>query len=381
MGNGLGMNTQFDTTVFPVVTVIDLETGSHKKTENISLADVDQPVGLPWDTALAIDDRELWVVNAGSNNISVIDISNPNLPARVANIEVSHNPRGIVFSPEGNTAFVHNTLAGTVSVIDTQTYSLIDEIASTSIPLPPLLLEGKRLFHSSARPELAQASWISCNTCHVEGEQDGRTWFVQFLGEVPPGEQPVIKRNTTSLLGMLETYPLRWSGEWDESADSEFSIRFEQFGTGLIAGEMHDTLGIPNQGRSAELDALAAFIDSLPVPEREINLTPAELRGKEIFESLESGCLECHPPPLFTDLASHDVGTGDKPGEWFGAEFDTPTLRYLFDSAPYLHDGISPDLLHLLTDANPADQHGVTSHLNDQELEDLIAYLMVLPHN
>jgi len=74
---------------------------------------------------------------------------------------------------------------------------------------------------------------------------------------------------------------LRWSAEWDESADSEFSIRFEQFVTGLIQGRMHPTLGTPNQGRFYNLDCLTAFIDSLPAPERTQTLTPAEQRGKE----------------------------------------------------------------------------------------------------
>ena len=197
---------------------------------------------------------------------------------------------------------------------------------------------------------------------------------------MPPGEQSIIKRNTTSLLGMVETYPLRWSAEWDESADSEFSIRFEQFGSGLIAGDMHPTLGDPNQGRSADLDSLAAFLDGLEVPNRIQTLSPAAMRGKQIFESEQANCLACHPPPLYTDLGQHDVGTGDKPGEWFGPEFDTPTLRFLFDSAPYLHDGSSPTLHHLLTGANSRDEHGNTSHLNDQQIDDLITFLVALPY-
>jgi hypothetical protein len=143
---------------------------------------------------------------------------------------------------------------------------------------------------------------------------------------------------------MIETYPLRWSAEWDESADSEFSVRFEQFGSGLISGEMHPTLGAPNQGRSYDLDCLAAFIDSLALPERTHALTLAEQRGKAIFESPETGCASCHPAPLYTDLQQHDVGTADGDGEWFGPEIDTPTLRFLYDSAPYLHDG-STDVL------------------------------------
>jgi len=382
MAHGQGLNTQFDNTVFPKVSVLNLETEEHQTSEHISLPETDQPVGLPWDVALACDDTELWVVNAASNDVSVVDISNPTRPARVAHIPVGDNPRGIVISPDGNTAYVNNTLAGTVSVVDTQTYTVTAVITVTDIPLPPVLLRGKRLFHSSARPDLAQASWISCNTCHVEGEHDGRTWLLQYTGAVPPGATPVITRNTTGLLGMIETYPLRWSAEWDESADSEFSVRFEQFGTGLIHdGEMHPTLGTPNQGRSYDLDCLAAFIDSLTVPSRMHTLTLAEQRGKAIFESPATGCATCHPAPLYTDLQAHDVGTADAYGEWFGPLIDTPTLRFLYDSAPYLHDGSAATMRDVLTTANPDDEHGVTSHLTEQEIEDLIAFLLVLPYD
>lgn len=379
MANSLGLNTQFDTTVFPKVSVLNLETSSHQTSEHISLPERDQPVGLPWDVALAKDDAELWVVHAGSNDVSVLDISNPSRPSRVAHVLVGDNPRGIVISPNGSTAYVNNTLAGTVSVMDANGYTVTAVITVTDIPLPPTLLYGKRLYHSSARSDLAQAAWISCNTCHVEGEHDGRTWLLQYTGEIPIGGTPTITRNTTSLLGMIETYPLRWSAEWDESADSEFSVRFEQFGTGLIQGEMHPTLGTPNQGRSYDLDCLAAFIDSLTVPERTHTLTPAEQRGKAIFESTETECAACHPAPLYTDLQVHDVGTADSPGEWFGPLIDTPALRFLYDSAPYLHDGSAATMRDVLTIANPNDEHGVTSHLTEDELADLIAFLLALP--
>jgi YVTN family beta-propeller protein len=381
MANGLGYNTSFDTSVFPKVSVLNLETREHQTTEHISLPETDRPVGLPWAAALNLDETEIWVVNAASNDVSVVDISNPTLPRRLANIPVADKPTGIAFSPDGGLAYVNNSLAGMVSVIDTTTYTVINTIATTDIPLPPTLLHGKRLFFSSARPDLAQAAWISCNTCHIEGEHDGRTWLLQFLGDVPPGEQPVIRRNTTSLLGMIETYPLRWSAEWDESADSEFSIRFEQFGTGLIEGDMHPTLGDPNQSRSYDLDCLAAFIDSLVIPFRTHTLTQAEQRGKIIFESPQTQCAACHPAPLYTDLQVHDVGTAAGEGEWFGPLIDTPTLRFLYDSAPYLHDGSAATLDDVLTSSNPGDQHGVTSHLTAQEMDDLVAFLLALPAN
>ena len=382
MANGRGLNTGFDTTVFPKVSVLNLETDAHQTSEHIPLPETDQPVGLPWAVALARDDTELWVVNAASNDVSVVDIHDPDHPRRLAHISVGSNPRGVVISPDGATAYINNTLDGTVSVIDAETYTVTAVITVTHIPLPPALLHGKRLFYSSARSDLSRARWISCNTCHIEGEHDGRTWLLQYTGAVPVGAAAVITRNTTSLLGMIETYPLRWSAEWDESADLEFSVRFEQFGSGLIHdGEMHPTRGAPNQGRSYDLDCLAAFIDSLRAPERTHTLTPAEKRGKVIFESDETGCADCHPVPLYTDLKQHDVGTADAYGEWFGPLIDTPTLRFLYDSAPYLHDGSAVTLRDVLTTANPHDAHGVTSHLSEEEIADLVAFLLALPYS
>jgi YVTN family beta-propeller protein len=237
----------FDTTVFPLVTVVDLGAGEMLHREILSLPEADRPVGLPYDASFLPDGSKLYVVNAASNDLSVIDMSTG---LRAAHLNVGDNPRGVVVSPDGQRAYVNNTLAGTVSVIDTTGDVVTDVIKVTEIPLPPVLLHGKRVFHSSRDPDLSKESWMSCNTCHWEGEHDGRTWTFSFSGP----------RNTTSLLGMINTYPLRWSAEWDESADSEFAITEEQFGEGLLGGGMHSPLGEPNAGRSYDLDALALFI-------------------------------------------------------------------------------------------------------------------------
>ncbi|MCK5246493.1 hypothetical protein KAR02_06315 [Candidatus Bipolaricaulota bacterium] len=381
MAHGLGRNTQFDNTVFAKVSVIDLQDSIHATAEHISLPEKDQPVGLPWDVSLAKGGTELWVVNAASNDVSILSIEDPKRPRRVAHIAVSHNPRGIVIDEARGRAYVANSLAGSVSVIDTNLYEIVDEVLVTKNPLPPILLTGKRLFHTSVPGTVAKAAWTSCNTCHIEGEHDGRTWLLQYTGDVPIGADPVVRRNTTSLLGMIETYPLRWSAEWDESADSEFSIRLEQFGTGLIEGQMHPTLGTPNQGRSYELDSLATFIDSLGLPERQHTLTAAEERGKALFESELTECIVCHPPPLYTDLKQQDVGTVDgKDAEWFGPLIDTPTLRFLYDSAPYFHDGSARTLYETVTFQSPNSEHDVSSILTEEQIDDLIRFLLILPY-
>jgi len=368
----------FDTTLFPLVSLLDLSAMEHLVGQQFDLGTLDPPgVGLPFDAAVTGDGQELWVVNAASDDVSVIDLAGRTL---AAHIEVGANPRGIVLSPDGATAYVDNTLAGTVSVIDTASYSVAAEITVTSIPLPPALLSGKRLFHSSDDPRLARAQWISCNSCHYEGEHDGRTWFFGFAGP----------RNTTGLLGMVETYPLRWSAEWDESADSEYVVRKENFGSGLIDGDLNCTLfppdcihHPPNQGRSYDLDCLAAFIDSLqvrlsPAHERGEPLSEAELRGQAIFLGPDLGCVTCHPPPLYTDLQSHDVGTAT-PDERIGPAYDTPTLRGLFDSAPYFHDGSAATLYACLTRPSPGGEHDVSGLLTEEEIWDLIAFLLALP--
>jgi YVTN family beta-propeller protein len=285
-----------------------------------------------------------------------------------------------VLSPDGGTAYVNNTLSGTVSVIDTSSYAVASTLASTNIPLPPVLLQGKRLFHSSDDPRLSLAQWVSCNTCHFEGEHDGRTWFFGFAGP----------RNTTSLRGMVETYPLRWSAEWDESADSEFANRKENFGTGLIAGDMNCSLSPPdcvnhppNQGLSYDLDCLAAFIDSLqmtpsPAHANGEPLTEAEQRGQDIFIDESLGCVTCHPPPLYTDQQQHDVGTATV-DEKIGPAYDTPSLRGLYDSAPYFHDGSATSLEDALTRPSAGSEHDVSAALSQTELSDLIAFLIALP--
>ena len=60
----------------------------------------------------------------------------------------------------------------------------------------------------------------------------------------------------------------------------------------------------------------------------------------------------CHSPPKFTDQQLHDVGTGEpfldhpsaegKIPETMGPAFDTPSLRELWLTPPFLHDGGLP---------------------------------------
>jgi YVTN family beta-propeller protein len=363
----------FDSTLFPVVIVVDLITGENLPRQRVALDVADRPVSIPIDLALTSSGK-LYVVNAGSNDVSVIDLQKGRA---AAHLQVGHNPRGIVLAPDQKTLYVNNTLSGSVSVIDTQVDKVIGEIVATKIPLPPDVLNGKILFNTSARDRISKDHWISCASCHFDGGMDGRTWFFR--------DGP---RNTPSLLGVKDTLPMHWSGDLDELQDVEATVRNIQAGTGLADGPDNCTPACdqapPNAGRSKDLDDLAAFMRTLkfranPNLNPDGTLNESARRGQALFFSSETRCSTCHVPPLYTDRTKHDVGTGTSPLEAKGTSFDTPSLRGIYNTAPYLHDGSASTLLDVLTTQNRGDFHGKTSHLNSQELLDLVQFLRSLP--
>ena len=358
----------FDTTLFPVLSVIDLTTNQHLLSERLDLSVVDRPVNLPFDVALSADGQRAHIVYLGSGDMSVIDLANRTV---LAHLEVGDGPRGIVLTPDERTAYVANSLSDDVSVIDLDTFEEVTRIPTTISPLSSQLHRGKVLFISSRSTAISRDRWMSCESCHFDGEHDGRTWLFR--------DGP---RNTTNLRGLAHTRPLHWSADRDEVQDFEFTIRELQAGTGLLE-DPHPELGPSNTGRSADLDALAAFIESLqprpsPFRHRDGTLTPEAQRGQAVFHRADVGCADCHIPPLFTDLLMHDIGTGHGPGELLGPAFDTPSLRGIWHTAPYLHDGRASTLHDVLVTHNPHDTHGRTSHLSEAELHDLVAFLLAV---
>jgi YVTN family beta-propeller protein len=352
----------FDTTVFPIVSVIDLQTRANLPRDRFSMDVVDQPVNMPFDAAVTASGK-LYVVHAGSNDLSVVDLD---IRRTVAHLETGRHPRGVILSPDEHLAFVNNTLSGDLTVIDTTADQVIATIPVTRIPLPRRVLNGKILFHSSSDARLAKDRWISCATCHFEGGADGHTWVLR--------DGP---RNTTALFGVRQTLPMHWSGDLDELHDVEQTVRVLQAGTGLIDGDLRCDPACdqdePHAGRSSALDDLAAFMASLRPPRRGFEETEAAARGRKLFLSSRTDCRSCHPPPLFTDRRKHDVGTGNGSQERKGAAFDTPSLRSLYDTAPYFHDGSAATLADVL------ERHGDTQSLLEHERRDLIEFLRTIP--
>ena len=355
----------FDSTVFPVVNILDLSDLTLMVRDRITIDTADEPVNMPFSVAISADGNIVFIANAGSDDVSVID---QRTGRSVAHINVGANPRGIAITPDGSRVFVNNVLDGTLSVIDTDDLVVTRSIELTDIPLPETILEGKKIFNSASEPVLTTDNWISCATCHFDGMMDGRTW----LG-FPDGP-----RNTPSLLGVSRTLPIHWSGDLDELQDVEVTIREIQVGNGLINGEVHDTLGLAHAGMSYQLDALASYLAILEFPISPQPVDGIDLNlGRQMFTSL--GCERCHVPPIFTDLELHEVGTGDrlleKNRHGHGTNFDTPTLIGVWMTAPYFHDGSAQTLEDVFRTGTV---HNVFEQLSVDELGLLIDYLKAL---
>jgi YVTN family beta-propeller protein len=369
--------------VVPFVSVIDLAPGEGRRRKPVPMDSFASTfvVANPWEVAVSPDGTTLCAVFAGTDDMyvcSVLDDNYRELAYRRV-INLGHNPRAVKYAPDGKTFYVYNTLDFQVVAFDAGSLKREAAIRVCENPLGDEILRGKILFYSALQPMVGQR-WISCASCHPDGDADGRTW-----------QNPEGLRNTTALFGMAWTHPIHWSADRDEVQDFEHTIRSPLMqGRGLIRGKVSPALDEPNKGRSGDLDALAAYSNVHKFtlsPHAKNGLSEIAKRGKEIFFSNETKCAECHSGPYYTDSTPatpfklHDVGTGeDDPSEKMGPKYDTPTLVGIYRTAPYLHHGKAKTLEEVLVEYNRNDRHGKTSHLSREQIADLVEFLKALPY-
>jgi len=369
--------------IFPYVAIADTAAGEGRRRRRIPM---DSFYGAlvtanPWEVAVSPDGRRLYVVFAGTDDMfasSVVDDDYREISFQ-RYLRVGRNPRAVRVAPDSETFYVYNALDFNVVAYDAEKVEPIATIAVCENVLGEDVLLGKRLFYSARQP-MSGRRWISCSSCHPDGDPDGRTW-----------QNPEGLRNTQALFGMAWTHPIHWSADRDEVQDFEHTIRGELMqGRGLIGGEVQSQLGKPNTGLSASLDALAAYTNSHAFslsPYAKRGLSESARRGRRLFFSDETRCATCHSGPYYTDSTPtattrlHDVGTGtaDK-SEKMQPAYDTPTLLGVYRTAPYLHHGMAGTLADVLTTQNPNDQHGKTSHLSAEQIADLVAFMKSLPY-
>ena len=374
---------QGEGSIFPYVGVVDTKKGEGRRRKRIPMDSFlgNLVTANPWEIDVSADGKRFFVVFSGTDDMFICDTVDDDYTeiAYRRRLTVGHNPRAVRVSPDGRRFFVYNALDFNVVAYDANTARPLATIPVTKNPLSAELHRGKILFYTALQPMVGRR-WISCSSCHPDGDSDGRTW-----------QNPEGLRATPPLFGLAWTHPLHWSADRDESQDFEHTIRGPLMqGRGLVSGPINKSLEQPNKGLSVDLDALAAYTNShhfTKSPFARNGLEPSAQRGRSLFLSKKLACATCHSGPFFTDSQPrpkplrHDVGTGKlDPSEKMGPAYDTPMLLGLYRSAPYLHHGKANTLLDVLTTFNLDDKHGTTSHLDKQQLADLVQFLKALPY-
>ena len=345
----------------------------------------------PADVAITPDGRLALITSSGSNLIAVVDVPKlismleaasdyerervfPNHLGKptefvITHIPTKHSPRGIIITPDGKTAFAANALDDSLTAID---LDKLESVARIDLGGPEIITRvryGERLFHGA---NITFHRQFSCHSCHPDGHVDGLTYDIEPDGI---GISPVDNR---TLRGILDTAPFKWEGT-NPSLQRQCGPRLAVFFTRI------------QPFTPEELSALDNYICTIPRPPNRYRplgaeLSDAQRRGKNMFERMMTNdgriipkgnrCATCHFPPLYTDRQRHNIGTKltlDRE-----SEFDTPHLNNIYDSAPYLHNGIAETLEEIWTRYNPDDQHGVTNDMTKDQLNDLIEYIKTL---
>jgi YVTN family beta-propeller protein len=359
----------------------------------VLLDNVDSGAANPWGVAWSADSKTVCVAIAGTHELSVTDW--PGLLAKLAKLpakleegktydynaasrvqadvpndlsflvgvrrrirlpETERGPRAVVII--GNKAYLANYFSDSLCAVDYtsqypkwETFALGPKVEMTAVR------KGALSFHDAT---ICFQGWQSCASCHPgEARVDGLNWDLLNDGIGNP-------KNNKSLLLVFDTPPAMSMGVREGAKEA------------IRAGIRHILFTVQPEEVPNSLDEYLRALKPVPSPRR-VNgqLSEAAQRGEKIFNDKQVGCAACHPPGLFTDLKTYDVGTVsrfDKPTD----RFDTPTLVEVWRTAPYLHDGSAATMLEVLTTKNPKNKHGKTSQLSKDQLADLVEYLLSL---
>jgi len=372
------------------LTIIDLK--SMEVLNTVLLDEVVRGAANPWATAWSGDGRFLFVTHAGTHELSVIDF--PALLGKIAALPATEPPgaatnaqltcrsradvvndfsmlNGLrrrvqlhVTGPRAlavcaNSLFAAGYFSDDLDVLDLEKLSLATpELVALNPGLQLTLRRKGEMFFNDAL--ICFQGWQSCASCHGEDARvDGLNWDLLNDGIGNP-------KDAKSLLFCYETPPAMSLGVRSTA------------GIAVRAGLQASLEAMLPEEVASALDDWLKSLEPVPSPYLvKGRLSESAARGEKLFKSNRTGCTSCHDGELFTDQRSYDVGTQNS-FDRDNRDFDTPTLREIWRTAPYLHDGSAAALRDVLTTKNPKDEHGKTSSLTPQELDDLVQYLLSL---
>jgi len=388
----------FQSTVFPAISTLDASGASEGTRLDFTPIDDDSGEGAfndvvsgPRAIAFSPDGSLALVADSQSEDVLVFDARNKVEAGLVRPLPAAFL-EGIAVDHAGKHAYVHGRNTSNVVVLDLDATNQLapaaidgDPIVTVANdPMPEDLRHGQRLFYTanSAAFPITKNFWVACSSCHLEGYTDAVTWrfFVGPRDTPSNGGGPI---NT----GFLLRQALR-----NSIADYDTTIQIEQ------GGSYHRTDG----ENMADLMSLANFVNFAIPFQQNPNLAPdgtltsQQEHGRDLFLA---NCKSCHAGEYLTDSGTgnpsldlngpimlHDIGTcvtsgafldQPAPDEVVGkmhtaCDFDTPTLRGIFATAPYFHDGSAATL------RDAVDRLPFTQGMSSDDKDALVAYVKTL---
>jgi YVTN family beta-propeller protein len=309
------------------------------------LGDVGYAAGDPG--AIAFDRRGQVIVALEGMDEVAIAAGIGQGPRRVV---VGRRPAAVAVGPDGEFAYVADSLDDTISVVATATGQRPATIALGPRPELTAADRGERLFSNA---KVSHDGWMSCQSCHTDGHTNGLV--SDTLGD---GSYGAPKR-VSSLLGVAATGPWTWTGSMGRLEDQvRKSITTTMYGT---------------KPTDAQVADLTAYLGTLSPPSPRLRESEMEVeaiaRGREVFRARK--CASCHEPPEYTTTKTYDVGLVDEVGN---RQFNPPSLRAVSRRDALFHDG----RVQTLRDAFARGHHPRGLVLSPREIDDLVAFLGTL---
>ncbi len=208
--------------------------------------------------------------------------------------------------------------------------------------------KGERYFNDAA---YCFQNWQSCNGCHPgDARTDGLNWDLlnDGIGN---------SKNCKSLLFSHVTAPSMITGI---RADAETAVR---------KGFTHIQFFQVDEERALCVDAYLKALRPLPSPYLvDGKLSEKAERGRVIYDELRCGF--CHSGPYYTDRKKHVIGDDVEMEDGW----DTPTLREVWRTAPYLFDGRARTMQEVFS----IHKHGIRGKISPEEVEELSEYVLSL---
>lgn len=268
-----------------------------------------QSISDPRDIVWSADGNRAYISGMGTDNVIVID-RNGN---RIGEIDVPEGPTGLALDESRNRLYVMGRFDGSISTIDTQSNTLTSTVAFFD-PTPVAVKIGRPLLYNArAFSEFGQQS---CATCHVDARMDALAWDLGSpAGSLQAFDQPcnagLVKfackdwhpmkgpMTTQTLVGSIKGRPLHWRGDRANLA--------------AFSGAYVSLLGMDVEPTEAEMTDFESFLATIKHPPNPNRLLDGSLRtamtirdqvanaarGKELYTTINSDsdllkCVDCH---------------------------------------------------------------------------------------